>query len=250
MRLAQGRYDAATVYDADPAAAARRFAAHAVPRLHVVDLDGARAGRPQNGAAVRAIVAAVGALPVQLGGGLRDLAAVEAAFAHGRRPRRARHRGAARPRARARRRAPFPGPASRSGSTRWTAVSRSRAGSTTGEATVIEVAKRFEDAGVAALVHTDIARDGMLAGPNLDASAELADAVSIPVIVSGGIASEDDLVAAARLRRARHRRRDRRAARSTPARSTSPPRCGASRACEPCCASASSRVSTSTAAAS
>ncbi|MGH7338126.1 MAG: HisA/HisF-related TIM barrel protein, partial [Myxococcota bacterium] len=69
----------------------------------------------------------------------------------------------------------------------------------TGEATVIEVAKRFEDAGVAALIHTDIARDGMLAGPNLDASAELADAVTIPVIVSGGIACEDDLVAAARL---------------------------------------------------
>jgi phosphoribosylformimino-5-aminoimidazole carboxamide ribotide isomerase len=64
---------------------------------------------------------------------------------------------------------------------------------------VIEVAQRFEDAGVAALVHTDIARDGMLSGPNLEASAELADAVSIPVIVSGGIASEDDLVAAARL---------------------------------------------------
>jgi phosphoribosylformimino-5-aminoimidazole carboxamide ribotide isomerase len=69
----------------------------------------------------------------------------------------------------------------------------------TGEATVVEVAERFEDAGIAALVHTDIARDGMLGGPNLAASAELADAVSIPVIVSGGVASEDDLVAAARL---------------------------------------------------
>jgi phosphoribosylformimino-5-aminoimidazole carboxamide ribotide isomerase len=198
VRLTQGRYDAATVYEADPAAAARRFAAHAVPRLHVVDLDGARAGRPQNGAAVRAIVAAVGALPVQLGGGLRDLAAVESAFATG--VDRvvlgtAALRDPALVREVARR---FPGRIAvgldavdgRVSIEGWLASS---------EATVLEVAKRFEDAGVAALVHTDIARDGMLSGPNLAASAELADAVSIPVIVSGGIASEDDLVAAARL---------------------------------------------------
>jgi phosphoribosylformimino-5-aminoimidazole carboxamide ribotide isomerase len=198
VRLAQGRYDAATVYEADPAAAARRFAAHAVPRLHVVDLDGARAGKPVNTDAVRAITAAVGALPVQLGGGLRDLAAVESAFAAGvdrvvlgtaalRDP--AFVRDAARR---------FPGRIAvgldakdgRVSVEGWLA---------TGEATVIEVAERFEDAGVAAIVHTDIARDGMLSGPNLEASAQLADAVSIPVIVSGGVASEDDLVAAARL---------------------------------------------------
>jgi phosphoribosylformimino-5-aminoimidazole carboxamide ribotide isomerase len=197
VRLAQGRYDAATVYEPDPAAAVRRFAAHAVRRLHVVDLDGARAGRPVNGAAVRAIVAVAGALPVQLGGGLRDLAAIEDAFATGvdrvvlgtaalRDP--ALVRGAARR---------FPG--------RIAVGLDAKEGRVavegwldTGEATVIEVAKRFEDAGVAVLVHTDIARDGMLAGPNLEASAELADAVSIPVIVSGGVRSEDDLVAAAR----------------------------------------------------
>jgi phosphoribosylformimino-5-aminoimidazole carboxamide ribotide isomerase len=179
VRLAQGRYDAATVYEADPAAAARRFAAHAVPRLHVVDLDGARAGKPVNTDAVRAITAAVGALPVQLGGGLRDLAAVESAFAAGvdrvvlgtaalRDP--AFVRDAARR---------FPGRIAvgldakdgRVSVEGWLA---------TGEATVIEVAERFEDAGVAAIVHTDIARDGMLSGPNLEASAQLADAVSIP----------------------------------------------------------------------
>jgi phosphoribosylformimino-5-aminoimidazole carboxamide ribotide isomerase len=198
VRLAQGRYDAATVYDEDPAAAARRFAAHAVPRLHVVDLDGARAGRPINTEAVCAIAAAVGALPVQLGGGLRDLAAIEAAFACGvdrvvlgtaalRDPDLVRDA--------ARR---FPGRIAvgldakegRVAVEGWLSA---------GEATVTEVAQRFEDAGVAALVHTDIARDGMLAGPNLAASAALADAVSIPVIVSGGISGEDDLVAAARL---------------------------------------------------
>jgi len=198
VRLAQGRYDAATVYDADPAAAARRFAAHAVPRLHVVDLDGARAGRPINAVAVRAIAAAAGAIPVQLGGGLRDLDAVEAAFDAGidravlgtaalRDPELV--RGAARR---------FPGRIAvgldavdgRVAVEGWLSA---------GEATALEVAKRFEDAGVAAIVHTDIARDGMLAGPNLEASAALADAVSIPVIVSGGVSSEDDLVAAARL---------------------------------------------------
>jgi len=198
VRLAQGRYDAATVYDADPAAAARRFAAHAVPRLHVVDLDGARAGRPVNTAAVRAITTAVGALPVQLGGGLRDLAAVEAAFALGvdrvvlgtaalRDP--ALVRDAARR---------FPGRIAVGLDAKDGRVSV-EGWLDTGEATVIEVAERFEDAGVAALVHTDIARDGMLTGPNLEASAQLADAVSIPVIVSGGVANEDDLVAAARL---------------------------------------------------
>src|SRR5439155_5601030 len=140
-------------------------AAHAVPRLHVVDLDGARAGRPRNGAAVRAIVAAVGALPVQLGGGLRDLDAVAAAFDAGvdrvvlgtaalRDPELV--RGAARR---------FPG--------RIAVGLDAKDGRVavegwldTGEATAIEVAKRFEDAGVAALIHTDIARDGMLAGPN------------------------------------------------------------------------------------
>jgi phosphoribosylformimino-5-aminoimidazole carboxamide ribotide isomerase len=198
VRLAQGRYDAATVYDADPAAVARRFAEHGVPRLHVVDLDGARAGRPINSEVVRAIAAAVGALPVQLGGGLRDRAAVAAAFAAGvdrvvlgtaalRDPDLV--RGAARE---------FPG--------RIAVGLDAKDGRVavegwldTGEATAIEVAKRFEDAGVAALIHTDIARDGMLTGPNLDATAEIADAVSIPVIVSGGVASEDDLVAAARL---------------------------------------------------
>ncbi len=197
VRLAQGRYDAATVYESDPAAAARRFAAHAVPRLHVVDLDGARAGRPINTEAVRAIAAAVGALPVQLGGGLRDISAVEAAFGAGvdrvvlgtaalRDPELV--RSAARR---------FPGRIAVGLDAKDGRVSV-EGWLETGEATVIEIAKRFEDAGVAALVHTDIARDGMLAGPNLEASAELADAVSIPVIVSGGMSSEDDLVAAAR----------------------------------------------------
>jgi len=197
VRLARGRYDAATVYESDPAAAAARFAAFAVPRLHVVDLDGAKVGHPVNVAAVRAIVRAAGAIPVQLGGGLRDLAAVASALDTGvdrvilgtaalRDPELVR---------RAARRHPgrivvgldaLDGRVSVEG---WLE---------TGDATVVEVARRFEDAGVAALVHTDIARDGMLTGPNLEASAALADAVSLPVIVSGGVSAEEDLVAAAR----------------------------------------------------
>jgi phosphoribosylformimino-5-aminoimidazole carboxamide ribotide isomerase len=196
VRLAQGRYEEATVYDADPAAVAARFAAHAIGRLHVVDLDGAKAGRPLNTSAVRAIVGAARGIPVQLGGGIRDLQGVEDALATGvervvlgtvalRDPALVRE---------AARRLPgriVVGIDARDGRVAvegWLEVS---------EAGAAEVAQRFEDAGVAAIVYTDIARDGMLRGPNLQATAELADAISIPVILSGGVASEDDLVQAA-----------------------------------------------------
>lgn len=197
VRLSQGRYDAATVYASDPGAQAARFAAHPIGHLHVVDLDGARDGRPVNAAAVRAIVAAAGRVPVQLGGGLRSLDAVEAAFDTGvsrvvlgtaalRDPDLVRQAARRHPDA------VVVGLDARDGLVAvegWLDVS---------EARTLDVARRFEDAGVAALVHTDIARDGMLEGPNLEASAELADEVSIPVILSGGVSSEDDLVAAAR----------------------------------------------------
>lgn len=199
VRLAQGDYARATLYEPDPAAAARRFVRHGVRRLHVVDLDGARAGKPVNGAAVRAIVAAAGRVPVQLGGGLRDLGAIAAALEDGvdrvilgtvalRDPALVRAAAAAHPGR------VVVGLDARDGRVAvegWLE---------TGEAAVVDVARRFEDAGVAALVHTDIARDGMLTGPNLAASAALADAVSIPVIVSGGVGSEDHLVAAAATR--------------------------------------------------
>jgi phosphoribosylformimino-5-aminoimidazole carboxamide ribotide isomerase len=198
VRLAQGRYDAATVYEADPAVAAARFVAAGVTRLHVVDLDGAKAGRPVNRDAVRAIVAAAGPVPVQLGGGLRDLDAIAATLDAGvdrailgtvalRDPAIVRAATAAHP---GRIVVGLDAKDGRVSVEGWLEM---------GEATVVEVARRFEDAGVAALVHTDIARDGMLSGPNLEASAALADAVSIPVIVSGGVSSEADLLAAARL---------------------------------------------------
>jgi phosphoribosylformimino-5-aminoimidazole carboxamide ribotide isomerase len=197
VRLTQGRYDDATVYARDPGAQAKHFASHPIRRLHVVDLDGAKAGRPVNGRAVAAIVAAAGDVPVQLGGGIRDLAAVEQALAGGvdrvilgtvalRDP--ALVREAARR---------FPGRVAvgidakdgRVAVEGWTEDS---------DLAVVELARRFEDAGVAAIIHTDIARDGMLEGPNFEATGALADAIGIPVILSGGVGSEDDLVRAAR----------------------------------------------------
>jgi phosphoribosylformimino-5-aminoimidazole carboxamide ribotide isomerase len=197
VRLRQGRFEDATVYARDPGEQAARFAAHGIPRLHVVDLDGAKAGHLVNADAVRAIVAAAGRIPVQLGGGLRSLDALDGAFALGvervvlgtsalRDPELVRT---------AARRFPARvavGIDARDGRVAvegWTAESSARA---------VEIAQRFEDAGVAALIHTDIARDGMLEGPNLDATLELADAVSIPVILSGGVSSEEDVLRAAR----------------------------------------------------
>jgi phosphoribosylformimino-5-aminoimidazole carboxamide ribotide isomerase len=198
VRLSQGRYEDATVYDRDPAAMAARFARHSIRRLHVVDLDGARAGRSVNTDTVRRIVAAVGGVPVQLGGGIRSLRAVEEAVATGvdrvvlgtvalREP--ALVRAAA---------ARFPGRIvvgvdARDGRVAvegWLEES---------EADAVDVARRFEDAGVAAIVYTDIARDGMLSGPNFEATGALAAAVGIPVILSGGVRSVEDVVEAARL---------------------------------------------------
>jgi phosphoribosylformimino-5-aminoimidazole carboxamide ribotide isomerase len=192
VRLSQGRYDRATVYGEDPAALAARFAAHPLRRLHVVDLDGARSGRPENAAAIAAILAAAGRVPVQVGGGMRSLADVEARLALGvdrvvlgtaalREPELVRE---------AARRHPgriAVGVDAREGKVAvqgWLEAS---------DVSAADLARRFEDAGVAAIVYTDIARDGMLAGPNLAQTAALAAAVGIPVIASGGVASEDDV---------------------------------------------------------
>jgi phosphoribosylformimino-5-aminoimidazole carboxamide ribotide isomerase len=199
VRLNQGRYDEATVYGEDPAAVAAGFAAHPLARLHVVDLDGAKAGRPVNSAAVRRIVDSAGAIPVQLGGGIRSIAAVEEALGLGvdrvilgtvalRDPALARE--AARH---------FPeriviGIDARDGRVAvegWLEET---------EASAIDLARCFEDAGVAAVVYTDIARDGMLTGPNFESTAALAEAVDFPVILSGGIGSEADIERAASYR--------------------------------------------------
>lgn len=198
VRLSQGRYDAATVYDEDPARVAAGFAAFGIRRLHVVDLDGAKAGRPVQSDAIRKILAAVGRIPVQVGGGLRTLEGVDEALAWGidrvilgtialRDPELVK-RAAARHPGRI-----VVGIDARDGKVAvegWTEGS---------EISAVELGRRFEDAGVAAIVYTDIARDGMLTGPNLDATARLADALRIPVIVSGGVATNADVVASAKL---------------------------------------------------
>ena len=183
----------ATVFNLDPAAQAASFAAQGFEYLHVVDLDGAFAGKPVNAHAVEAMLAKV-AMPVQLGGGIRDMKTVEAWLEKGitrviigtaavRDPELV--NSAAKK---------FPGRVAvgldaRDGKVAvegWAATS---------EVTVLDIARRFEDAGVAAIIFTDIARDGLLKGLNLDATVALADCISIPVIASGGFASMDDVKA-------------------------------------------------------
>jgi len=192
VRLTQGRYDAATRYDADPAAVAARFAQHALRRLHVVDLDGAKLGRPGNTAAVRAILTAAKGVPIELGGGIRTLAAIEewltlgvdrvvlgtAALHDPELVKSAARR--------------FPGRIGVGIDARDGRVAVA-GWLETSETEALELARRFEDAGVAALIHTDIARDGTGEGPNLDATVALARAVRIPVIASGGVGSLADV---------------------------------------------------------
>jgi phosphoribosylformimino-5-aminoimidazole carboxamide ribotide isomerase len=191
VRLQQGDMDSATVFSDDPAAQAASFEAQGFRWLHVVDLDGAFAGKPMNGQAVDAILARV-AFPVQLGGGIRDLATVEGWLAKGiarviigtaavRDPDFVRQAAQAHPGR------IVVGIDARDG---MVAVEGWAETSTLSAA---DLGKRFEDAGVAAIVYTDIARDGMLGGINWEGTIALANAVSIPVIASGGLASITDV---------------------------------------------------------
>jgi phosphoribosylformimino-5-aminoimidazole carboxamide ribotide isomerase len=201
VRLApEGRFDAAPLAEDDPAALAARYLAHAVRRLHVVDLDGARAGRPANREAIRAVLAAARRVPVQVGGGMRSLAHVEERLADGvdrvmlgtaalRDPDLVREAARRHP---GRIAVAIDARGGRVAVAGWTEAS---------EVGAVELARRFADAGVAALVYTDIARDGTLRGPNLEQTAALAEAVAVPVIASGGVGSLDDVRAVARLAR-------------------------------------------------
>jgi phosphoribosylformimino-5-aminoimidazole carboxamide ribotide isomerase len=193
VRLQQGDMARATVFNRDPAAQAHAFETQGFEYLHIVDLDGAFAGKPVNAVAVEQILETI-STPVQLGGGVRDMATVAGWLDKGidrviigtaavRDP--ALVKEAAKK---------FPGRVAvgldaRDGKVAvagWAATS---------ELSVHDIAKRFEDAGVAAIIYTDIARDGMLEGLNLDATIALAEAVAIPVIASGGLASLDDIKA-------------------------------------------------------
>jgi phosphoribosylformimino-5-aminoimidazole carboxamide ribotide isomerase len=193
VRLEQGDMARATVFNLDPAAQARNFTAQGFEYLHVVDLDGAFAGRPMNAHAVEAMLKAV-SIPVQLGGGIRDLDTAEAWLAKGiarviigtaavRDPELVRAASKK-----------FPGRVAVGLDARDGKVAV-EGWAETSEVSALEIAQRFEDAGVAAIIFTDIARDGLLKGLNLDATIALAERISIPVIASGGLASIEDVKA-------------------------------------------------------
>jgi phosphoribosylformimino-5-aminoimidazole carboxamide ribotide isomerase len=191
VRLARGEMAAATVFNDDPGAQARTFAAQGFRYLHVVDLNGAFAGRPVNAAAVQAILGAVD-IPVQLGGGIRDLATVERWLEAGIRrvilgTAALRDPGLVREACRR-----FPGRIAVGIDARDGRVAVA-GWAETSTLTALELARRYGDAGVAAIVHTDIDRDGILKGLNLAATAELARATPVPVIASGGLAGIDDV---------------------------------------------------------
>ncbi len=193
VRLKRGAMDEATVYSDDPAAQARRWQDGGCRWLHVVDLDGAFAGRAVNAAAVRAILAAA-RVPVQLGGGIRDMAMVRSWLEAG--VRRVVLGSAAvktpdlvREACRA-----FPGRIAVGIDARDGFVA-TEGWAETSAVPAPDLARRFEDAGVAALIYTDIGRDGMLTGLNLDQTVALAEQVAPPVIASGGVGSVADLAA-------------------------------------------------------
>lgn len=191
VRLEQGLMERDTVFNDNPGDQARIWEAQGAELLHIVDLDGAFAGEPKNRSAIEAIVAAIG-IPTQLGGGIRDLATIEAYLALGigrviigtaaqRNPELVRE--ACRK---------FPGKIvvgidAKNGMVAvqgWAEMT---------DVTAVELAKKFEGFGVAAIIYTDISRDGMMQGPNLDATRALAEAISIPVIASGGVSRLSDI---------------------------------------------------------
>jgi phosphoribosylformimino-5-aminoimidazole carboxamide ribotide isomerase len=191
VRLVHGDMASATVFNSDPAAQAHAFEAQGFEYLHVVDLDGAFAGRPMNATAVEGILSRV-KMPVQLGGGIRDLRTIEGWLSKGitrviigtaavKDP--ALVREAARL---------FPGRVAVGIDARDGLVAV-EGWATVAQVTAADLGRRFEDAGVAAIIYTDISRDGVLKGLNVEATLDLAAAVAIPVIASGGLASLDDV---------------------------------------------------------
>lgn len=191
VRLKQGDMAQATVFNDDPAAQAAEFETQGFHWLHVVDLDGAFAGKPMNAAAVEAILGRV-AFPVQLGGGIRDIATVEGWLTKGVRrviigTAAVRDPAFVREAAKA-----FPGQVAVGIDARdgFVAV---EGWAETSSLSAVDLGRRFEDAGVAAIIYTDIARDGMLQGINWDGTIALAGALTIPVIASGGLASMTDI---------------------------------------------------------
>lgn len=193
VRLRLGDMNEATVFNDDPAAQARAFEQQGFTYLHIVDLNGAFAGKPVNGAAVEAILKAI-TMPAQLGGGIRDLATIETWLARGIR-RVILGTAAVRDPALVREACKsFPGRVAVGIDAKGGKVAV-EGWAETSELSAIELAHRFEDVGVSAIVYTDIERDGVLKGLNLPSTLELARATRIPVVASGGLASIDDVKA-------------------------------------------------------
>ncbi len=193
VRLLRGDMNRATVFSDNPAAQAKTFEVAGCSWIHLVDLNGAFEGKPVNGAAVEAIIDAV-SVPCQLGGGIRDMATIGNWLERGvariilgtaavEDPSLAREAAVA-----------FPGRVAVGLDARNGRVA-TRGWATETDIDVFDLAREFQDAGVAALIHTDIDRDGAMRGPNIAATAALARAVDIPVIASGGVSSLDDLSA-------------------------------------------------------
>lgn len=191
VRLEQGLMEKDTIFSDNPGAQAREWQDQGAELLHIVDLDGAFAGQPKNRGAIEAILKAI-TIPAQLGGGIRDLATIEAYLSLGlsrviigtaaqRNPELVRQACAQ-----------FPGRIvvgidAKNGMVAvqgWAELT---------DVTAVDLAKKFEGFGVSAIIYTDIARDGMLQGPNLEATKGLAESISIPVIASGGVSSLRDI---------------------------------------------------------
>jgi phosphoribosylformimino-5-aminoimidazole carboxamide ribotide isomerase len=192
VRLRQGRMDEATVFSDDPIATAKRWVDAGARRLHVVDLNGAVAGEPVNAAAVEAIVKAFPDLPVQVGGGIRDEETIQTYLDCGVRYVILGTKAVNAPHFVSDVCAEFPGRIivgldAKDGKVAidgWSKLSGHD---------VIDLAKKYQVEGVEAIVYTDIGRDGMMSGVNVEATARLADSISIPVIASGGVSSLDDI---------------------------------------------------------
>ncbi len=195
VRLKQGAMDAVTVFSEDPAAMAREWVEKGARRLHVIDLNGAAAGKPKNADAIKAIIDAVGdQIPIQLGGGIRDLDTIERYLDAGisyviigtaavKTPGFLHDACTA-----------FTGHVMVALDAKDGKVAVDGWSKMTGH-DVVDLAKKFEDYGVEAIIYTDISRDGMLSGVNIDATVELARKLTAPIIASGGITNLDDVTA-------------------------------------------------------